>query len=141
MSGSNSIMTRLRARSTSCARHHPYTRAQLPRCEENETRASMTEDHPLLPDCDTMTMHSMTVIQTPESHLQQLDCESALKDYPDAFLCITDPRLARSETVWNVESKTMSISNGIQMFKAVRGERLVYSVKWEGGGKITTRIL
>lgn len=83
----------------------------------------------------------MTVIQTPESHPHQLDCESALKDYPDGFLSITDPRLARSETVWNVESKTMSISNGIQMFKAVRGERLVYSVKWEGGGKITTRSL
>ncbi|AAW33278.1 E4 control protein 34 kDa [Human mastadenovirus B] len=63
MSGSNSIMTRLHARSTSCARHHPYTRAQLPRCEENETRASMTEDHPLLPDCDTMTMHSVSCVR------------------------------------------------------------------------------
>ncbi len=83
----------------------------------------------------------MTIIQTPEPQPQQLDCETTLKDCSDGFISITDPRLARSETVWNVESKTMSISNGIQMFKAVRGERIVYSIKWEEGGKITTRIL
>ncbi len=83
----------------------------------------------------------MTLIQTPEPHPQQLDCEITLKDCPDGFISITDPRLSSSETVWNVESKSMTISNGIQMFKAVRGERLVYSIKWEGGGKITTRIL
>ncbi len=83
----------------------------------------------------------MTLIQTPEPHPQQLDCEITLNDCPDGFISITDPRLSSSETVWNVESKSMTISNGIQMFKAVRGERLVYSMKWEGGGKITTRIL
>nr|AKQ98415.1 E4 ORF6/7 [Human mastadenovirus B] len=83
----------------------------------------------------------MTLIQTPEPQPQQLDCETTMKDFPDGFISITDPRLASSETVWNVESRSMTISNGIQMFQAVRGERLVYCMKWEGGGKITTRIL
>nr|WCB57655.1 early 4 ORF6/7 control protein [Human adenovirus 55] len=58
----------------------------------------------------------------------------------DFYLSLTPDWLAL-KLCMVLESKTMSISNGIQMFKAVRGERLVYSVKWEGGGKITTRSL
>ncbi|AP_000331.1 E4 ORF6/7 [Simian adenovirus 25] len=139
MSESNCIMTRSRTRSAA-SRHHPYRPAPLPRCEETETRASLVEDHPVLPDCDTLSMHN-TVIPTTEDNPQLLSCEVQMRECPEGFISLTDPRLARSETVWNVETKSMSITNGIQMFKAVRGERVVYSMSWEGGGKITARIL
>ncbi len=81
------------------------------------------------------------MIPTTEDSPQLLNCEVQMQEFPEGFISLTDPRLSRFETVWNVETKTMSITNGIQMFKAVRGERIVYSMSWEGGGKITTRIL
>ncbi|AAS66941.1 control protein E4orf6/7 [Human adenovirus 4] len=141
MSGNSSIMTRSRTR-LALSRHHPYQPpATLPRCEETESRASLVEDHPVLPDCDTLSMHNITVIPITEDSPQLLNCEVQMQECPEGFISLTDPRLSRSETVWNVEIKTMSITNSIQMFKAVRGERIVYSMRWEGGGKITTRIL
>ena len=47
---------------SSSLRHHPYRRARLPRCEE-ETRASLTEQHPLLPDCDHADYHNVSSVR------------------------------------------------------------------------------
>lgn len=70
-----------------------------------------------------------------------LDCEARLDDFPeDGFISITDPRLARQETVWIIDTKTSSRTNqDIPLFKATRAERTVYIVKWAGGGRLTTR--
>ncbi len=73
--------------------------------------------------------------------LQQLDSDVNLKELPGEFINITDQRLARQETVWIITPKNMSVTNEIVLFKASRGERTVYSVSWEGGGKLTTRVL
>ncbi|AFA46745.1 ORF6/7 [Human adenovirus 19] len=115
---------------SSLLRHHPYRRARLPRSDE-ETRASLTEQHPLLPDCDHADYHNTVT----------LDCEARLDDFSeDGFISITDPRLARQETVWIIDPKLSSRTNqNIPLFKATRAERTVYTVKWAGGGRLTTR--
>ncbi len=64
-----------------------------------------------------------------------------LSELPGEFISITDERLARQETVWNITPKNLSVTNQMVLFKASRGERIVYSVSWQGGGGLTTRIL
>lgn len=70
-----------------------------------------------------------------------LDCEARLDDFSeDGFISITDPRLARQETVWIIDPKSNSRTNeNISLFKATRAERTVYTVKWAGGGRLSTR--
>lgn len=58
----------------------------------------------------------------------------------DGFISITDPRLARQETVWIINPKSSSRTNeNFPLFKATRAERIVYTVKWAGGGRMCTR--
>lgn len=72
---------------------------------------------------------------------QQLDSDMNLSELPGEFINITDERLARQETVWNITPKNMSVTHDMMLFKASRGERTVYSVCWEGGGRLNTRVL
>ncbi|AGT76342.1 ORF6/7 protein [Human adenovirus 53] len=111
-------------------RHYPYRRSRLPRYDK-ETRASLTEQHPVLPDCDHADYHNTVT----------LDCEAHLDDFSkDGFISITDPRLARQETVWIINPKSSSRTNeNFPLFKATRAERIVYTVKWAGGGRMCTR--
>lgn len=65
-----------------------------------------------------------------------------MNDVEDGFIPLTDPRLARQETIWilTLDNKTPMFSQQ-QLYTAVQGERTVYEMSWEGGGKITTRIM
>ncbi|BBE38385.1 35kDa protein [Human adenovirus 4a] len=91
MSGNSSIMTRSRTRlALSC--HHPYQPpATLPRCEETESRASLVEDHPVLPDCDTLSMHNV-------SSVRGLPCSAgftALQEFPVPWDMVLTPKELR----------------------------------------------
>nr|AGV40532.1 E4Orf6 34 kDa protein [Gorilla beringei graueri adenovirus 8] len=52
----------LRSTRSRLSRHCPYTRDRLPPFE-TETRASVMEDHPVFPDCDTLTMHNVSYVR------------------------------------------------------------------------------
>ncbi|UVG42297.1 hypothetical protein USA:Philadelphia,PA_000010 [unidentified adenovirus] len=47
----------LRPTRSRLSRRTPYSRDRLPPFE-TETRATILEDHPLLPECNTLTMHN-----------------------------------------------------------------------------------
>nr|WHN38479.1 E4 ORF6/7 [Human mastadenovirus C] len=139
----------LRPTRSRLSRRTPYSRDRLPPFE-TETRATILEDHPLLPECNTLTMHNAWTSPSPpvkqpqvgqQPVPQQLDSDMNLSELPGEFINITDERLARQETVWNITPKNMSVTHDMMLFKASRGERTVYSVCWEGGGRLNTRVL
>lgn len=64
-----------------------------------------------------------------------------MSDVPDGFISLTDPRLARQETIWILTPDRVPTFSQQQLYTAIQGERTVYEMSWEGGGKITTRIM
>lgn len=55
---------------------------------------------------------------------QQLDSDMNLSELPGEFINITDERLARQETVWNITPKNMSVTHDMMLFKASREKGL-----------------
>lgn len=72
---------------------------------------------------------------------EPLDATCRLSDVTDGFISITDCRLARQEPVWILTPQNLQTSQQIQLYTATQSERTVYEACWEGGGKITTRIM
>lgn len=70
-----------------------------------------------------------------------LDSTVVLEETAEGFLSITDQRFAHTETVWTVTSKNSGVNTRLQLFTATKGERVVYRVKWRGGGSLTVRTL
>ncbi|AGT75958.1 E4 control protein 34 kDa [Human mastadenovirus C] len=52
----------LRPTRSRLSRRTPYSRDRLPPFE-TETRATILEDHPLLPECNTLTMHNVSFVR------------------------------------------------------------------------------
>ncbi|APG53818.1 E4 ORF6/7 [simian adenovirus 55] len=132
-------------------RLNPYQEYPLPPSENCDTKHS-----DLLPDCDMATMHDMKTFTplTPVTELENepmetpapvpaepLDATFRLSDVTDGFISITDCRLARQEPVWILTPQNLQTSQQMQLYTATQSERTVYEVRWEGGGKITTRIM
>ncbi|AGK27154.1 E4 ORF 6/7 [Baboon adenovirus 3] len=94
----------------------PYNRHQLPPCDE--TPCATIENPPYL-ECENLNMHNVS----------------------EGFVSVTDERFARKETVWTLTPKNPCLNTQFQLFTATKGERMVYSVKWKGGGSLTVRIM
>ncbi|AEF59066.1 E4 orf6/7 [Simian adenovirus 20] len=113
-----------------------------------------------LPDCNMNTMHDMTTVdmeqlmkdfaaenstvaaETTDLSMEEeaLDSCFSLSDFSDGLISVTDSRLACQEPVWILTPKSFSVSNGMQLFTAERMERVVYKIKWRGGGGLTVRV-
>ncbi|ADZ39825.1 E4 orf6/7 [Simian adenovirus 48] len=140
-------------------RLNPYQEYPLPPSEN----APETFPCPQLPDCDMNTMHDMTTVDMealmnemenppeavtpvpgePKSELEPeaLDSCLSLSDVPDGFINVTDSRLACEEPVWILTPKSFAAPSDMQLFTAEKVERVVYKIKWKGGGGITTRVV
>nr|WGN96611.1 E4 ORF6/7 protein [Lemur mastadenovirus] len=71
----------------------------------------------------------------PTSHL--LSCVPDLKDLGSGLVELTDPRLRMEEVAYVVDSSDPAPD----LYTACPVSRVCYTVKWEGGGSITTRVL
>lgn len=76
----------------------------------------------------------------PPTDIQALDSCYSLSDFSDGLISVTDPRLSCQEPVWILTPKSFSVSNGMQLFTAEQTERVVYKIKWKGGGGLTVRV-
>ncbi|ALE30449.1 ORF6/7 [Simian adenovirus 19] len=108
----------------------PYNRHQLPPC--NDTPCATIENPPYL-ECENLNMHNVSE--------DCLDGTPLLEDISDGFVSVTDERFARKETVWTLTPKNPCLNTQFQLFTATKGERMVYSVKWNGGGSLTVRMM
>nr|WNA17608.1 E4-6/7 [Simian adenovirus GZ3-12] len=139
-------------------RLNPYQEYPLPPSEN----APETFPCSQLPDCDMHTMHDMTTVDMeelmkemenppeevipaasePKSELEPeaLDSCLSLSDVSDGFISVTDTRLACEEPVWILTPKSFVAPTDLQLFTAEKVERVVYKVKWKGGGGITVRV-
>ncbi len=70
-----------------------------------------------------------------------LDSTVLLDDVSEGFISITDQRFASKEPVLILSQKNCCVNSKLQLFEAVQGERVVYKVKWNGGGGLTVRIM
>ncbi|ABK35060.1 E4 ORF6/7 [human adenovirus 52] len=103
----------------------PYNRHQLPPCEDRGS--AVVEENSRYLECENMNMHNDGM---------QFFTET-LENLPQGFVSITDRHLITKETVWILTPKYRT---GSQQFTAMKGERLVYAVKWKGGGSLTVRV-
>ncbi|AFD21992.1 E4 orf6/7 [Simian adenovirus A1258] len=111
----------------------PYARHQLPPCEQPCTAAVMDESQ-LSMDCDNFRMHNPP--------WQLLEGEPDLQDCSQGFVSITDPRLATTEQVWILTPERSGLCSArLQTYTMTSGERVVYRVKWRGGGSLTARVI
>ncbi|AFD21960.1 E4 orf6/7 [Simian adenovirus A1285] len=107
----------------------PYARHQLPPCEQPCTAAVMDESQ-LSMDCDNFRMHNVA------------EGEPDLQDCSQGFVSITDPRLATTEQVWILTPERSGLCSArLQTYTMTSGERVVYRVKWRGGGSLTARVI
>ncbi|AIK20575.1 E4 ORF6/7 [Simian adenovirus ch1] len=114
----------------------PYGKYPLPPCEKESKASLFGPENSSVFECNSLTLHNVMNMDL------VLDGESSLSDcVGEGFVSITDHRFARKETVWTLTPKNLSRNMQMQLFSAIKGEREVYRVKWEGGGSLTTRIV
>ncbi|AFG19608.1 E4-6/7 [Simian adenovirus 6] len=141
-------------------RLNPYKEYPLPPYEN----APETFPCPQLPDCDMNTMHDMTTVdmvelmkememenppeavspavneQKSDPEPEALDSCLSLSDVSDGFISVTDFRLACEEPVWILTPKSFTAPTDMQLFTAEKVDRVVYKIKWKGGGGLTVRV-